>query len=109
MPSRSAELHVQQRGRRTVVDFGEHEYLSLRTTQFRSELEDLIHGTGCRVLALDMSGVRAISSEVFGTIAWLLERVEVEILDPSEVVREVLSATRLDERVRIVADETALA
>jgi anti-anti-sigma regulatory factor len=52
-----------------------------------------------------MSGVKAISSEVFGTLAWLLHRVRLRIVNPSEIVREVLSATRLDEEIEVLETE----
>ena len=99
------ELNVRETGRTCVVDFGEHDFLMLHTTQFREELSDLIEHYGAEVLTVDMSGVKAISSEVFGTLAWLLGRVRLRIANPSELVREVLSATRLDEEIEVVEEE----
>ncbi|HUG93500.1 MAG TPA: STAS domain-containing protein [Planctomycetaceae bacterium] len=99
------ELNVRETGRSCVVDFGEHDLLILHTTQFRQELSDLIEHSGAEVLTIDMSGVKAISSEVFGTLAWLLGHVTVRIANPSEIVREVLSATRLDEAIEIVESD----
>ena len=99
------ELNVRETGRTCVVGFGEHDFLMLHTTQFREELSDLIEHYGAEVLTVDMSGVKAISSEVFGTLAWLLGRVRLRIANPSELVREVLSATRLDEEIEIVEEE----
>ena len=103
------DLRVCETGRRTVIDFGEHDYLGLHSTQYRRELQDLIDCYDVEVLAIDMSGVGAISSEVFGTLAWLLTRVKVEVLNPSDVVREVLEATRLDERIEIIEHDPATA
>jgi anti-anti-sigma regulatory factor len=102
---RTIELNVRETGRSCLVDFGEHDLLMLHTTQFREELSDLIEHYGTEVLTVDMSGVKAISSEVFGTLAWLLGRVRLRILNPSELVREVLTATRLEDEVEIVEDE----
>jgi anti-anti-sigma factor len=103
----TTNLNVRETGRICVVDFGAHEYLVLRTTQFRQELIDVIDRSGAEVLVIDMSDVKAISSEVFGTLAWLLRRVQVRILNPSEIVRDVLTATRLDEEIEIVDEAVA--
>ena len=103
------ELNVRETGRNCVVDFGEHDFLVLHTTQFREELSDLIEHYEAEVVTVDMSGVKAISSEVFGTLAWLLGRVRVRIVNPSDIVREVLSATRLEAEIEIVDGEPVAA
>jgi anti-anti-sigma regulatory factor len=99
------ELHVRDCGRSCTVDFGEHDLLMFHSTQFRDDLSDLIERYDVEVLTVDMSGVKAISSEVFGTLAWLLNRVRLRIVNPSEIVREVLTATRLDEEIEVIDGE----
>ena len=100
------ELNVRDDcGMTCTVDFGEHDLLMWHSTQFRDQLADLIERHNVEVLTVDMSGVKAISSEVFGTLAWLLGRVELRILNPSEIVREVLSAIRLEEEIEIIDGE----
>jgi anti-anti-sigma factor len=99
------QLHVRDCGRSCTVDFGEHDLLMFHSIQFREELSELIDRHEIEVLTVDMSGVKAISSEVFGTLAWLLHRVRLRIVNPSDIVREVLSATRLDEEIEVLETE----
>ncbi|MCA8999752.1 MAG: STAS domain-containing protein [Planctomycetaceae bacterium] len=91
-------LEVYQPGETTVVGFGGRDVLDyVNLADCREEMIELIQKTGCKVLAVDMTGVKLIPSGLLGLLAAIRDQnVEVHIYNPSDDVREVLSVTNLD-------------
>jgi hypothetical protein len=113
MADESSVFVVDQTGERTVVRF--RNWSSARSEFFqplepellakiRSELEAL--DAGCSVLAVDMSEVDLVPSSFLAMLVAIHRAgTKVELLDPSEPVRDVLHTTRLNQLL-VVRDTT---
>jgi anti-anti-sigma factor len=91
-------LKVYQTGELTVVGFGGNDVPDdVCIAECRDQLSQLLDRHGCKVLAVDLSGVRLVPSGMLGVLTTLRKRVErLEIYNASENIREVLQLTNLD-------------
>ena len=98
MPGEPPILEVYSVGPTTVVGFGGRELLdTVNLALCREEIVALIAREHCRVLAVDLTGVRLIPSGLLGLLASVRQiGAEVHLYNPSDDVREVLSVTNLD-------------
>jgi anti-anti-sigma factor len=70
--------------------------------EIRDEVDDLIGQHQCKVLAIDMTDVDVIPSAVLGLLVGLTSKgLKVELLHPSESVRQTLAVTKLDQLLSI--------
>jgi hypothetical protein len=104
---------VRQAGERTEIAF--RDWYSSRELLFspeqpsllahvRGELNCLVADHQCRVLAIDMEPVDFVLSPFLGLLVSLhREGVTIELLHPSELVRETLEVTKLNQ-VFVVRD-----
>lgn len=91
-------LKIYQTGELTVVGFGGEDVPDeVCIAGYRDQLFQLIDTYKCKVLAFDLTGVTLVPSGMLGVLTSLRQKVErVELYNPSEDVREVLSMTRLE-------------
>jgi hypothetical protein len=113
MADESPIFVVDQTGERTVVRF--RDWRAARTEFFqpvepellakiRQELEAV--DADCRVLAVDMSEVDLVPSSFLAMLVAIHRGgTKVELLDPSQPVRDVLHTTRLNQLL-LVRDKT---
>ena len=103
MPSADEQLKVLAVGKRTVLGFGGQEILSqLNVSVYRDHLLSLIEEHGVETVAFDLTGIVVIPSGLLGLLASLRQHdVSVELYNPSDDVREVLSVTRLDSLLQV--------
>lgn len=96
-------IKVYQAGELTVVGFdGRDVRDDVNVAAFKSEITQVIRDSGCRILAVDLTGVKFVPSGLLGLLASLRELVsEVHLYNPSPDVREVLEITRLDQLMPI--------
>lgn len=96
-------LEVYQTGPTTVVGFGGRDILNdVNVAACREELLALIEREKCRIVAVDLTGVRLLPSGLLGLLASLRSSgAEVQLYNPSPDVREVLSITNLDKLMNI--------
>jgi anti-anti-sigma regulatory factor len=102
----SAIFLVKETGERTVVGFRDWQSsldalywtgANVLVFQARSELDALIAEHQCRTLAIDMTSVEPFPSAFLALLISLTkEGVRIELLNPSEIVREGLRITKLD-------------
>ncbi|MEX0718427.1 MAG: STAS domain-containing protein [Planctomycetaceae bacterium] len=92
-------IKVYQAGELTVVGFDGRDVLDdVNVATFKTEIADVVRDNDCRVLAVDLTGVKLVPSGLLGLLASLRELVsEVHLYNPSPDVREVLEITRLDQ------------
>ncbi len=102
-------FQIRERGWLTVVainpegvaDFGRFE-------QCRDELVSLLKKADCKVVRFDVTGIPFLASGVLGLLASLRKLgLDVQIQNPSEHVRDVLRATRLDQLFEVREDPQA--
>jgi hypothetical protein len=103
----SSIFTVKEPGDRTVV--GLRDWPSLREMFFspeqpallvrmRTELEGLVTESQCKVVTIDLAPVDFLPSVFLGQLVEIHRRgVTVELLNPSQVVREMLESTKLNE------------
>jgi len=103
MSSADEQLKIYAVGKRTVLGFGGQEILSqLKVTVYRDHLLSLIEEHSVEIVAFDLTGIALVPSGMLGLLASLREHdVSVELYNPSDDVREVLSITRLDQLLGI--------
>lgn len=91
-------LQVYSVGETTVVGFGGRDVLdSVNVANCREELLALIEKEHCKVLGVDLTGVKFIPSGLLGVLASVRKLgVEVHLYNPSSDVREAMTATNLD-------------
>lgn len=108
MPDDFATLEVSQKGDVTVVSFGGRDVLDqINLAACRGQITDLVKQNQTKTLAFEMAGVRFIPSGMLGLLASLRDLVDkIQILNPSEDVREVLEVTKLNQ-IFDVRDEVA--
>lgn len=97
-------LSVYKTGPLTVVGFGGQEVLDqVNIAVCRSEIMKLIELNKTEVLAFDLTGVKLIPSGLLGLLASVRNQgVKIQLYNPSEDVREVLSVTHLDTVLEIL-------
>jgi hypothetical protein len=98
---------VLESGERTIVAFRDwpssrEMYFSLDPSSFlvrmRTELNDVINEYQCKVLAIDMTPVTVMPSPLLGLLTLVYKRgIRVQLLHPSELVREALDAAKLNQ------------
>ena len=106
MEGDSAIFVVKETGERTVVGFHDWQYsldalywtgANVLVFRARSELEELIAEHHCQTLAIDMTSVEPFPSAFLALLISLSkEGVQIELLNPSAIVREGLEITKLD-------------
>lgn len=94
-----ATLEIVHNGEVTVVGFGGRELLDqVNLAACRDQITELVKRNQTKTLAFDMTGVRLIPSGLLGLLASLRETVgKIQILNPSDDVREVLEITKLNQ------------
>lgn len=93
------QLEVYQPGALTVVGFGPRDRLDhLNLADCREEMFELIRQQNCRMLAIDLTGIKLIPSGLLGLLVAVHQRgVSVCLFNPSDDLREVLEITKLDQ------------
>lgn len=109
MPDEFATLEVLQKGDVTVISFGGRDVLDqINIAACRDQIACIVKQNQTQTLAFEMAGVRLIPSGMLGLLASLRDSVgKIQILNPSEDVREVLEITKLNQ-IFDVRDEVAL-
>ena len=94
-----ATLEVSQNGEVTVISFGGREVLDqINIAACRDQITDIVNRHQTKTLAFEMAGVRFIPSGMLGLLASLRDKVaKIQILNPSDDVREVLEVTKLNQ------------
>ncbi len=94
-----ATLKVSQNGEVTVISFGGREVLDqINIAACRDQITDIVKQNQTKTLAFEMTGVRLIPSGMLGLLASLRDKVaKIQILNPSEDVRDVLEVTKLNQ------------
>ncbi|MFN9719038.1 MAG: STAS domain-containing protein [Planctomycetota bacterium] len=99
-------LKVYSAGPVTVLGFSGHDVPSeFNAAHYRAAITDLVRANQSSVVAFDLTGVRLVPSGMLGLLV-SLTRVEglplrVQVFNPSEDVREVLSITKLNRMIEI--------
>lgn len=98
MPTDRNALQVYQTGPTTVIGFGGSDVLDdVNIAAFRDQIVAILEKSACKVLGVDLTGVRLVPSGLLGMLTSIRRRgVEVHIYNPSPDVREVLRVTNLD-------------
>ena len=94
-----ATLEIVQNGERTVVGFGGRELLDqVNLAACHDQITELVKRNQTKTLAFDLTGVRLMPSGMLGLLASLRDTVgKIQILNPSEDVREALEVTKLNQ------------
>lgn len=92
-------LHVYQAGELTVVGFAGNDVPDEAcVAAYREQLLQLLSDHNSRTLAFDLTGVRYVPSGMLGLLVSLKKshpKLEIELYNPSDDVREVLEITKL--------------
>lgn len=109
MANEFAMLELLQDGETTIVSFGGREVLDqINIAACREQIAEIVKRNQTKTLAFDMAGVRFIPSGMLGLLAALRDMVAtIQILNPSNDVREVLEITKLNQ-IFDVRDEPTL-
>jgi anti-anti-sigma factor len=99
MSNQFATLEVSRNGDVTVIRFGDREILDqINLAACREQIAELVKRNQTQTLAFEMAGVRFIPSGMLGLLASLKDMVaKIQILNPSDDVREVLEVTKLNQ------------
>ena len=99
MANEFATLEIAQEGETTRVTFVDADGLDrINISACKEQITEIVKRNNTRTLAFDMRGVRLIPSGMLGLLASLKSVVmTIEILNPSEDVREVLEVTKLNQ------------
>lgn len=94
-----ATLEIVRNGEVTVVSFGGRDLLDqINLAACREQIVELIKRNQTKTLVFEMTGVRLIPSGLLGLLASLRDSVAtIQILNPSDDVREVLEITKLNQ------------
>lgn len=108
MANEFATLEVSQNGDVTIVGFGGREILDqINIASCREQISALVKQHQSKTLAFNMAGVRLIPSGMLGLLASLRDTVDkIQILNPSDDVREALEITKLNQIFEVL-DEAA--
>ena len=94
-------LQVRQTGRQTVVGFVENVPDDICVAECREQLFNLLETTGCEIVAFDMTNVIFLPSGLLGLFASVRNRnVAIQVINPSEQLRDALECTHLDRFVQ---------
>jgi anti-anti-sigma factor len=98
MPTDRNALQVYQTGATTVIGFGGGDVLDdVNIAAFREQIVALLQKSDCKLLGVDLTGVKLVPSGLLGLLTSIRRRgVEVHIYNPSADVREVLRVTNLE-------------
>ncbi len=98
MANEFATLELVQNGETTIVSFGGCEILDqINLAACREQITEIVKRNQSQTIAFEMTGVRFIPSGMLGLLASLRGMVsKIQILNPSEDVREVLEITKLN-------------
>lgn len=90
-------LQVYHTGPVTVVGFGGGRFdTRIDFSPYRGMLTDLIHRHDCRVLALDLAGVKLAPAGMLGVLAPIRKLVDrIEIHNVSDTARDTLLAMQI--------------
>lgn len=96
-PGTPGVLRIYQTGPTTVIGFaGQDVPDEVCIAAYREQIFQLLATHGCRVLAIDLTGVKLIPSGMLGVLITLKKRVErVELYNASPDIRSVLETTNL--------------
>jgi len=91
-------LQVYHSGELTVVGFaGQLVETRIDFSKYRVVLMELIRKSGCRVLALDLAGVKFAPAGILGVLIPIRQLVDrIEIHNPTETAKETLSMIQKD-------------
>jgi len=103
VPHEAKYLEILETGRRTVVTFRQTDTWDFQfLARCEDELDDLIEHTAFEVLAFDLATVERISSTLIGIFASLRRSgFNIELLNPSAEIREVLETMHLDQLIAV--------
>lgn len=99
-------LKVYSAGPVTVLGFGGQDVPSeFNAAHYRAAISDLVRLNQSSIVAFDLTGVRLVPSGMLGLLV-SLTRIEnlplkVQVFNPSEDVREVLSITKLNRMIEV--------
>lgn len=104
MSDEFATLEVSQKDDVTIVSFGARDVLDqINIAVCREQISAIVKQSQPKTLAFEMSGVRFIPSGMLGLLASLRDSVSrIQILNPSDDVREVLEITKLNQIFEVV-------
>ncbi len=99
MAKEFATLTLVQNGESTIVSFGGCEILDqVNVAACREQITEIVKQNQTKTLSFEMTGVRFIPSGMLGLLVSLRDIVtKIQILNPSEDVREVLEITKLNQ------------
>lgn len=99
MANEFVTLEVVQEGDVTRIGFGRGDVLDqINIAACREQIAEIVKRHQTKTLAFEMSGVRLIPSGMLGLLASLRDLVaKIQILNPSDDVREVLEITKLNQ------------
>lgn len=103
MANEFATLQVVQNGETTIVNFIDCDDLEqINIAACREQITQIVKQNQTKTLAFEMSKVRLIPSGMLGLLASLRDVVaKIQILNPSEDVREVLEITKLNQIIDV--------
>ena len=103
MAGKERYLEIREMGKRTVIAFLETDTWDFQfLARCEDELDDLIEHCAFETLAFDLKNVQRISSTLLG-IFLSLKRCgfEIELLNPSDEIRDVLETMHLERLITI--------
>jgi len=96
-------LKVYQRGELTIVGFGGCDVPdNICIADYRDYLNQMVNEYRCKILKIDLSGVKLIPAGMLGLLTSLRKKVErIVLCNPSTDIREALHVTYLEKRFEI--------
>lgn len=99
-------LKVYSAGEVTVLGFGGQDVPSeFNASSYRAAIADLVRQHRSSVVAFDLTGVRLVPSGMLGLLVSLTRMeglpLRIQVYNPSDDVREVLSITKLNRMIEI--------
>ena len=84
-------------GARVIVSFNSKDVPDeVSIAGYRTQLLDMVQKSGCDVLTFDLTGIKVLPSGMLGLLVTLKKRgQQIELLNPSADIQEVLRVTRL--------------
>lgn len=103
MSGQFATLEIYKSGDVTVIGFGGREVLDqINIGACREQISALVKRDNIKTIAFELTGVQLIPSGMLGLMASLRDLgVTVQIINPSDDVREVLEITKLNQLFEI--------
>lgn len=99
-------LRVYSAGTVTVLGFGGNDVPSeFNAAHYRAAITDLLRLYNSGIVAFDLTGVRLVPSGMLGLLVSLTRiaglPLRVQVFNPSDDVREVLSITKLNRMIEV--------